>query len=488
MSEKPAQGFREGATGDPLGSLAGCAQAIRTGAASPLDVVREALARIEAGDPALNSLVTVNDRAEAEAHTATEEIRGGRLRGPLHGVPVVVKDVIDTAGMRTTMGTVAFTGHRPEADAEVVRRLKEAGAVIVGKANTDAFAAHATGTMSFGGPVRNPADPSRITGGSSGGTAAALAAGFCVAGIGTDTGGSIRIPAALCGVVGMKPTYGLVGSGGLYPLAPTLDHVGPMSRTVEDNALVLNVIAGHDSGDPVSARRPPEDYTRLLGRGVRGGGVAVLSGGAYDETDPAVGEAVAAVSAALTAAGASLSYPDPSPVDGALDHFFAIVAAEVSDTHAQQLARMPAVYPPAVRDGLRAYASMPRDRYAVALRERDRVRAAYVRLLADADVLLCPTVPVPAPPQDARTVALGGADVPVGRALIRFTGQHNLTGLPCLTVPFPGRPGELPVGVQLIGRPFDEAALYRYGHAVERELTPPGGGGGPAMAALQGRT
>ncbi|MFI6284304.1 amidase [Streptomyces sp. NPDC051018] len=193
MAEKLARGIHESTNGDPLGSLTGCAQVIRTGAASPLDIVREALARIEAGDGALNSLVTVNDRAEAEAQTVTEEIRRGRLRGPLHGVPVVVKDVIDTAGLRTTTGSAAFTGHIPEEDAEVVRRLKEAGAVIVAKANTDTFAAHATGTMSFGGPVRNPADPSRITGGSSSGTAAALAAGFCVAGIGTDTGGSIRI-------------------------------------------------------------------------------------------------------------------------------------------------------------------------------------------------------------------------------------------------------------------------------------------------------
>ncbi|MFI6284305.1 amidase family protein [Streptomyces sp. NPDC051018] len=280
----------------------------------------------------------------------------------------------------------------------------------------------------------------------------------------------------------------MVSSRGLYPLAPTLDHVGPMSRTVEDNALVLNVIAGHDSGDPVSVERPGEDYTRLLGRGVRGGGVAVLSGGAYDETDPAVREAVAAVAAALTAEGALVSYPDPSPVDGVLDHFYAIVAAEVSATHEQQLARMPAVYQPAVRTGLRAYGSMPHDGYEAALGERVRIRAAYVRLLAGADVLLCPTVPVLAPPRDARAVALGGADMPVGSALIRFTGQHNLTGLPCLTVPFPVRSGGLPVGVQLIGRPFDEATLYRYGRAVERVLTPPGGDGGPPMAAHQGRT
>ena len=236
---------------------------------SPVEVVRALLERIEADET--NSFITVTaERALQEASQAEREILAGRYRGPLHGVPVALKDIIYTRGVSTTMGSAFYSGHVPDHSATVALKLEEAGSVLIGKTNTHEFAYGPTGDRSHFGPTLNPHDTRRITGGSSGGSGAAVAANLCYGALGSDTGGSIRIPAALCGTVGMKPTFGRVSKSSVFPLCWRLDHVGPITRTVEDNALMLNVLAGHDHEDPYSVDLPAEDFTRDLRRGVRG--------------------------------------------------------------------------------------------------------------------------------------------------------------------------------------------------------------------------
>jgi aspartyl-tRNA(Asn)/glutamyl-tRNA(Gln) amidotransferase subunit A len=257
-------------------TLTDLAGAFRERRLSPIEVVETLLGRIEAEDKVLNAFITVTgERALEEAGRAEREILAGRYRGPLHGVPVGLKDLIYTEGVRTTMGSAFFEDYVPDHSATVAAKLEEAGAVLVGKTNTHEFAYGPTGDRSHFGPTRNPHDTARISGGSSGGSAVAVAANLLYASLGSDTGGSVRIPAALCGVVGMKPTFGCLSKRGVFPLSWTLDHLGPLTRTVEDNVLFLNVLASYDPEDPYSASRPAEDFARELRRGVRGGAIGV---------------------------------------------------------------------------------------------------------------------------------------------------------------------------------------------------------------------
>jgi aspartyl-tRNA(Asn)/glutamyl-tRNA(Gln) amidotransferase subunit A len=244
-------------------SLAGLSRELLARRLSPAEVVRALLGRIEADET--NSFVTVTaERALERASQAEREILAGRYRGPLHGVPVALKDIIYTRGVSTTMGSALYSGHVPDHSATVARKLEEAGSVLIGKTNTHEFAYGPTGDRSYFGPTRNPHDTRRITGGSSGGSGAAVAANLCYGALGSDTGGSIRIPAALCGTVGMKPTFGRVSKSGVFPLSWSLDHVGPITRTVEDNALMLNVLAGHDPEDLYSVDRPSDDFSLVM--------------------------------------------------------------------------------------------------------------------------------------------------------------------------------------------------------------------------------
>src|SRR5918994_7371803 len=257
-------------------TLAALATALRERRLSPVEVVGALLERIETVDKELNAFITVlPQRALEEAARAEKEILHGEYRGPLHGIPVGLKDLIYTKGVRTTMGSAFFEDHVPDHNATVVSKLEEAGAIIIGKTNTHEFAYGPTGDGAYFGPTRNPHDPTRIPGGSSGGSGAAVAAELCYAALGSDTAASVRVPAALCGTVGMKPTFGRVSKSGVFPLAWTLDHVGPLTRTVEDNAFLLNALAGYDAQDPFSVDRLAEDFTRNLRCSVRGGSVGV---------------------------------------------------------------------------------------------------------------------------------------------------------------------------------------------------------------------
>jgi aspartyl-tRNA(Asn)/glutamyl-tRNA(Gln) amidotransferase subunit A len=317
-------------------SLTGLSRELLARRLSPVEVVMALLARIEADKT--NSFVTVTTEWALErASLAEREILAGSYRGPLHGVPIALKDIIYTSGVRTTMGSALYSGHVPDHSATVALKLEEAGSVLIGKTNTHEFAYGPTGDRSYFGPTRNPHDMRRITGGSSGGSGAAVAANLCYGALGSDTGGSIRIPAALCGIVGMKPTFGRVSKHGVFPLSWTLDHVGPISRTVEDNALMLNVLAGHDQEDPYSVDLPAEDFSRDLDTGLRGAGIGIPSSFYFDYVEEEVGARVREAVEVFRTLGARVREVEiPNLVDTLHAHRL-ILGAEAYAVHEQRL-------------------------------------------------------------------------------------------------------------------------------------------------------
>jgi aspartyl-tRNA(Asn)/glutamyl-tRNA(Gln) amidotransferase subunit A len=427
----------------------------------------EALERIELRNPALNAVVTVTaDEALAAARRADREIRAGRRRGPLHGVPIGVKDVIDVAGVRTAMGAEHHRDNIAARDATVVDRLRRAGAVIVGKLNTQEFAYGATGADSFGGPTRNPHDPERVTGGSSGGVAAAVADGLCAGAVGTDTGGSIRIPAALCGVVGLKPTLGRVSRAGVAPLAWTLDHVGPITRSVADNATLLAVLGGFDPLDPASVPRATEPFAPARSDGVR----ALRVGQVAPYFEFLEADVRGRVSEALQIwqeLGSTVVPVDIPDLDRIVAAQRTILAVEAYAVHRRNFEERPETYRPAVQQRLHHNSTVAAWAYAEALRLRTDAVSAFDAALAEVDVLVAPTVPITAPYLGADETSEAGITETVQEALTRLTGATNFSGHPSLTVPCGLSRRGLPVGIQLVARQWDEAMLYRFGRALE---------------------
>ncbi len=450
-------------------SLAALAAALRERRLSPVEVVGTLLERIESEDAKLNAFITVlPERALEEAARAEKEMLAGKYRGPLHGVPVGVKDLICTKGVRTTMGSAFYEDYVPDRNATVVSKLEEAGAIIIGKTNTHEFAYGPTGDSSRFGPTKNPHDLSRIPGGSSGGSGAAVAAELCYAALGSDTAASIRVPAALCGVVGMKPTFGRVSKSGAFPLAWTLDHVGPLSRTVEDNALLLNVLAGYDVEDPYSADRPAEDFTRDLQRNVRGGVVGVPVSHYFEHVEDEVEQRVREVVEVLRSLGAEVREVEIPNLPEALKAQRIILAVEAYTIHKERLENEPERLGDEISSRLRDAEHLKAHRYAKAQQiTKRRSLEEFEHALKEVDVLLTPTVPIAATKIGQREVEIGDYEEFVFSALTRFTGPTNLNGLPSLSVPCGLTHSGLPVGLQIIGRPFDEATVYRYGHAYE---------------------
>jgi aspartyl-tRNA(Asn)/glutamyl-tRNA(Gln) amidotransferase subunit A len=450
-------------------SLAGLSRELLARRLSPVEVVRTLLGRIEADET--NSFITVTaERALEGASRAEREILAGRYRGPLHGVPLALKDIIYTRGVRTTMGSALYSGHFPDHSATVARKLEGAGSVLIGKTNTHEFAYGPTGDRSHFGPTLNPHDARRITGGSSGGSGAAVAANLCYGALGSDTGGSIRIPAALCGTVGMKPTFGRVSKSGVFPLSWSLDHVGPITRTVEDNALMLNVLAGHDPEDHYSVDWPAEDFTRDLERGLRRAGIGVPRGFYSEHVEEEVQARVREAAEVFVSLGAEVREVEiPNLVD-TLHAQRLILAAEAYAVHEERLENEPEKIGEEVSERLmdgerpRAY------RYANARRRGILATEEFDHALHGVDVLLTPTLPITAPEIGQREVSIGDYEESVRSALTRFTGPTDLTGHPSLSMPCGTTASGLPVGLQLIGRHFDEAALYRFGHAYEEAV------------------
>jgi aspartyl-tRNA(Asn)/glutamyl-tRNA(Gln) amidotransferase subunit A len=450
-----------------LETIVELAPRLRRKEVSPVEVTRACLDRVEKLNPALNAFITVTvESALAEARAAEIEISRGEWRGPLHGIPLAMKDLIDTAGTRTTAASAVFEHRVPTEDAEVVRRLRRAGAVILGKNNLHEFAYGGSSLVSFFGDVHNPWNTSHIAGGSSGGSAAAVAAGLCYAAIGTDTAGSIREPAALCGCVGIKPTYGRVSARGVIPLSWSLDHVGPLAASVGDAAVVLQVIAGYDSLDVCSADVPVSDYVsgRLseLGDGVKALRVGIPRGHFYDELDD---EVRAAVKQALAVIGMLVAELRDVRIEVSSDR--TVQAAESFAYHAEHVARTPELYQPETLRRIRSGANISATEYIRRRRELDDERSRAHDFFADVDLLVTPTMPIPAPAiADLKKDPAGLR--PAELALLRNTRPFNVWGLPAVSVPCGFTKAGLPIGLQIAGPHWQEDLVLRLAHAYEQ--------------------
>jgi len=428
---------------------------IRRRAVSPVDLVQACLARIKTYDGSLHSFITViGDKALAEARTMEAEGRQGRWRGPLHGVPIALKDNIDTAGVRTTGASRLFDTRVPATDAEVARRLKQAGAILLGKLNLHEFAYGGSSTVTAFGTMHNPWRFDRVTGGSSGGPGVAVAAGFCYGSLGTDTAGSIRMPASHCGIVGLKPTYGRVSTRGVMTLSWTLDHVGPMCRTVEDTALMLNTVAGYDAADPTAANVPIEDYTRAMRAPTTRLRVGLPQRAFYDNLDTGVATAMQdaiGLLEGLTASTADVLLPPT----GAPNRVW---APEALAYHAKWIAESPDKYQPGTRQALLNARTADAAQYVLAVREVEQSRRDILKTFERVDVLVTPTMKTPAPLLDDPAPGGGGNNNAV----------FDIFGLPTISIPCGFSTDGLPIGLSISGAPWAEGTVLALAHAFEQ--------------------
>ncbi|WP_069884219.1 Asp-tRNA(Asn)/Glu-tRNA(Gln) amidotransferase GatCAB subunit A [Streptomyces luteocolor] len=449
-------------------TLTQASEAIREGRVAPVELVDAVLGRAEQTAPYLSAYVTVRaEKARRAALDAEREIAAGHHRGPLHGVPMGLKDLIDVAGEPTLAGSEVRNGHRATADSAVAARLAAAGAVLLGKTHTHEFAYGLTTPQ-----TRNAWDQGRVAGGSSGGSAVAVAAGAATFALGTDTGGSIRVPASLNGVVGLKPTYGLVSRHGVTALAWSLDHVGPLARTVEDAALVLAELAGHDPRDPASVA-VPADHVRHYrpggGTDLTGLRIGVPRTYYFDHVDPDVEAAVRAGIAQLADLGARLVDVDIPMARYIQPVHWGLMVPEATAYHERELRTVPDLYGADIRALLEAGELMTAGDYVRAQRARNLMRQAWADLFSEVDVIAAPTVPMTAVPAQQESVTWSDGTVEaVSEAYVRLSAPANVTGVPALSVPAGRDRAGMPIGMQLIGRPFEESVLLRVGHAYEQ--------------------
>lgn len=444
-------------------SLAQAAQAIALGELSPLSLVQAHLERIERLDGQLNSFITLlADSALERARNLEQALKAGAKPGPLYGIPLAVKDLYETRGVCTTSGSKFFADYIPEADAAVVQKLEQAGAIMLGKLNMHEIALGVTNVNPHYGDARNPWDVQRVSGGSSGGSAVALAARLCMGSLGSDTGGSIRIPSSLCGVVGLKPTHGRVSLRGVMPLSWNLDHAGPMARHVEDVAILLQVIAGYDPEDPYSVNVPVDDYLLHLRDGIRGWRVALAEDEFFNRVDAEVAHLVRQAAQVFADLGAQIV---PAALPGAHAAAQANGMMTISDAaalHAERMSERPHDFGVDVLTRLNMGKDLTLKDYIQCRRTQTIARRQFERFFENYDILLTPTTPVAAP-------LLQGPDaVEQARVLTRFTSLFNLTGLPALSLPCGFTAAGLPVGLQLITSPWAEARLLQAAHAYEQ--------------------
>jgi aspartyl-tRNA(Asn)/glutamyl-tRNA(Gln) amidotransferase subunit A len=452
-------------------SLADLARLIATKAVSPVEVVRAHLDRIAALDARLRCFITLTAEAALEAARAAEaELAAGRSRGPLHGVPYALKDLFDTAGVRTTGGSKILADRVPAEDATVVRRLTAAGAISLGKLSMHEFAYGPEGLNAHYGTSRNPWDAGdeRIPGGSSSGSGVAVAAGMVPLALGSDTGGSIRIPASLCGITGLKPTYGRVSRAGVLPLAWSMDHAGPMTRSAMDAALALQALAGYDPADPTTSVLPVPDYAAALSGEIKGLRVGVLRAGFLDAAAPEVRESVERAVKTLEELGARVDEVELQHLGGVAAGSMAIVAAEALAYHAEWVRTRPNDYQPDVIERLRTGAFVSGVHYVRAQQARALLKAEVDGALARRDVLVSPASPIAATRIGQTETALGEGTIDVRSSLLRFTRPFNFTGHPACALRCGSTSEGLPIGLQIVGRPFDEATVLRAADAYQR--------------------
>ena len=440
-------------------------EALRRRDFSSLELTEACLHQIERLNPTINAFITPTLELAFQAALQADaliSLQSSNLNDlVLLGVPVALKDLFETTGVRTTAGSKFYEEYKPGQDAQAVLKLKLAGAVILGKTNTHEIALGVTGVNPHFGAVRNPWDTSRITGGSSSGSAAAVAAGMCLAALGTDTGGSIRIPASLCGVVGLKPTYGRVSTRGVVPLSWNLDHVGPLARTVRDAAMMLQVLAGFDPHDPASTDVPVDDYLVHLEDGIKGWRVALAVGEYIEVSDPQVLAGVYSAAQVFKKLGAQVEKVDLSWLADLAQANTSMTQADAAAFHRHRLAEHPDWFGADVLQRLQTGAALTPSEYALARRMQAEGRRSFEMFFTKYDLLLLPTTPIPAP-HIAGTDALEAA-----RQLTCFTAPFNLIGLPALSVPC-GWVGGLPFGVQMVARHWGEAKALQAGHSFEQ--------------------
>ena len=446
--------------------MAGLVEAIRKKTLSPVEVVRGYLDRIERLNPKLSHFITVDAEGALARARALE---GESPRGPLHGVPLGYKDLCAVAGLATSCGMKTPDYFLSARDCTAVTRLSRAGAITLGKLNMSELAMGPFGDNAHHGDAQNPWRPGHVTGGSSSGSGGAVAARLCAGALGSDTGGSIRLPAAVCGIVGLKPTYGRVSRAGAMALSWSHDHLGPMTVTVRDCALLLGVIAGRDPADATSSHRKVPDYTAALDGSVRGLRVGVPEGYYFDGLDPEVERATREAIEVIRKLGTRmerLTVPDPEPMVVACNN--KMVAAEAAAIHSRILKERPGELQPAVLARLAPGLRVSAYDYI----QGSRLRAQFTRefitdVFSRTDVLVAPTIPEPAP---ALAEAKSGTTDDVVKRMGRFsrlTRPFNALGLPVLSVPCGFSAAGLPIGLQIVGRPFDEATVLRLGHAYE---------------------
>jgi aspartyl-tRNA(Asn)/glutamyl-tRNA(Gln) amidotransferase subunit A len=442
---------------------------IRKREISPVDVVKAHLARVEALEPALNSFITLlPEQAMKEARGAEHEIESGQYRGPLHGVPIGLKDLFYVKGVRNTSGSEIFDRFIPDYDSTLALKLKGAGAILLGKLNLHQFAYGPTGENPDYGNMHNPWDLERITGGSSGGSASATASGQCTLAMGTDTGGSIRIPSALCGLVGLKPTYGRLSRYGMTVLSWSQDHPGPMTRTVEDCALVMNAVAGYDPHDPSSSNRSIPDFTQSLTENIEGLRVGVPKEPFEDPVDSEVEHFVRKAIELLGKLGATIHeiswplYHESKAIAST------ILMAEAAAYHSPLMKRQGSRLDPKVRLRLEAGLFISAVDYLQAQRARRLYCQQSCDLFKRVDLLAGPTVPITACNIGTEEVRIGNRLLGVLSLLTQHTRPYNLNGFPAITVPCGFSKNGLPIGFQLAGKPFDEETVLRAAFAYEQ--------------------
>ena len=430
---------------------------------SPVEMTRECLGHIEKLNPSLNAFITVTEEsALAEARAAEDEIVRGIWRGPLHGIPIALKDLIDTAGVRTTSASALHENRVPSEDAEIVRRLRQAGAVLVGKNNLHEFAYGGSSLVSHFGDVHNPWDVNRITGGSSGGSAASVPSGMCCAAIGTDTAGSIREPASLCGCVGLKPTFGRVPSRGVIPLSASLDHVGPLAATVSDAAIVLQAIAGYDPDDITSSDVPVADYVSAVREDTKSLRVGVPRAYFFEDLDAEVASAMEhALRGIETLVREVREVRVEVPTDRTLQ------AAESYAYHAQDVAEKAELYQAETLRRIRTGEKVSATDYIRRRSELERERRTIRKIFSAVDLLVTPTTPIPAP-AIAELKATPDALRPAELKLLRNTRPFNVWGLPAISVPCGFTQSGLPIGLQIAGPHWREDLVLRLAHAYEQ--------------------
>jgi len=436
---------------------------------SPVELFNAAIERIHRLQPTLNSFITITEEEGRKAATEAEsEIRKGQYRGSLHGIPISIKDLFATRGVRTTAGSKVLAKWIPDYDATAIARLRQAGMVLVGKTHMHEFAYGVTGDNPHYGPARNPWDPTRVPGGSSGGSAAAVASSQCTASLGSDSGGSIRTPAAVCGVVGLKPTYGRVSRYGAIPLAWSLDHVGSLSKSVEDAAIMLAAIAGPDPKDPSASSRPLPDYRKEMLGSIRDLRLGVPRQYFFEHVDPEIQKLVSAAIHQLESMGATRVEVDIPALENCSAMEAHITLAEATSYHEPYLKKQADDYGPGVRTNLEAGRYLLATDYVKSQRTRTLLQRNFNEAFKRADVIVSPTLPALPPIVGEVWVQSGDLREHVIDAFLRFNIPYDLTGLPAISVPCGFSSAGLPIGLQIAGRAFEEATILKVARAYEQ--------------------